>query len=61
MSRAVRKRLFLLAGAGWLVLALAAVRPLADALALLDLAGSIGIDFPTLSDKNDRKQVDGRL
>ena len=42
-------------------LALAAVRPLADALALLDLAGSIGIDFPTLSDKNDRKQVDGAL
>jgi ribonuclease G len=42
-------------------LALAAVEPLADALARLDLAGSIGIDFPTLSDKNDRKQVDGAL
>ncbi len=42
-------------------LALAAIRPLADALARLDLAGSIGIDFPTLPDKNDRKQVDGAL
>jgi ribonuclease G len=42
-------------------LALAAVEPLADALARLDLAGSIGIDFPTLTDKNDRKQVDGAL
>lgn len=42
-------------------LALAAVEPLADALARLDLAGSIGIDFPTLSDKDDRKKVDGAL
>lgn len=42
-------------------LALAAVEPLADMLARLDLAGSIGIDFPTLTDKNDRKQVDGAL
>lgn len=42
-------------------LALAAVEPLAQALARLDLAGSIGIDFPTLTDKNDRKQVDGAL
>ena len=42
-------------------LALAAVEPLAEALARLDLAGSIGIDFPTLPDKNDRKQVDGAL
>lgn len=42
-------------------LALAAIQPLADALARLDLAGSIGIDFPTLPDKNDRKQVDGAL
>lgn len=42
-------------------LALAAVQPLARALARLDLAGSIGIDFPTLPDKNDRKQVDGAL
>ena len=42
-------------------LALAAVEPIAQALARLDLAGSIGIDFPTLTDKNDRKQVDGAL
>lgn len=42
-------------------LALAAVEPLAGALARLDLAGSIGIDFPTLPDKNDRKQIDGAL
>lgn len=42
-------------------LALAAIGPLADTLARLDLAGSIGIDFPTLSDKADRKQVDGAL
>lgn len=42
-------------------LALAAIEPLADMLARLDLAGSIGIDFPTLTDKNDRKQVDGAL
>lgn len=42
-------------------LALAAVEPIADALARLDLAGSIGIDFPTLPDKNDRKQVDSAL
>ncbi|WP_296678952.1 ribonuclease [Novosphingobium sp.] len=42
-------------------LALAAVAPLADALARLDLAGSIGIDFPTLPDKDDRKRIDGAL
>ena len=42
-------------------LALAAIDPLAAALARLDLAGSIGIDFPSLPDKNDRKQVDGAL
>lgn len=42
-------------------LALAAIEPLADLLARLDLAGSIGIDFPTLSDKDDRKKVDGAL
>jgi len=42
-------------------LALAAVEPLAHMLARLDLVGSIGIDFPTLTDKNDRKQVDGAL
>jgi ribonuclease G len=42
-------------------LALAAIDPIAAALSRLDLAGSIGIDFPTLSDKDDRKQVDGAL
>ncbi|MEQ1641291.1 MAG: ribonuclease [Novosphingobium sp.] len=42
-------------------LALAAIDPLAAALARLDLAGSIGIDFPSLPDKADRKQVDGAL
>lgn len=42
-------------------LALAAVEPIAAALARLDLAGSIGIDFPTLSDKGDRKQLDSAL
>ena len=42
-------------------LALTAVEPIAEALARLDIAGSIGIDFPTLPDKNDRKQIDGAL
>lgn len=42
-------------------LALAAIEPLADTLARFDLAGSIGIDFPTLPDKDDRKKVDGAL
>ena len=42
-------------------LALAAIDPIAAALARLDLAGSIGIDFPTLPDKGDRKQVDSAL
>ncbi len=42
-------------------LALAAIEPLAAAFARLDLAGSIGIDFPTLPDKSERKQVDGAL
>ena len=42
-------------------LALAAIDPLAAMLARLDLAGSIGIDFPTLPDKGDRKQVDSAL
>lgn len=39
-------------------LALAAVKPLAETIARLDLAGSIGIDFPTLPEKADRKAVD---
>jgi hypothetical protein len=42
-------------------LALAAVEPVAQAIGWLDLAGSIGIDFPTLSAKADRQAVDGAL
>jgi hypothetical protein len=42
-------------------LALAAVEPLAQHLRLLDLTGSIGIDFPTLAAKPDRKAVDEAL
>jgi ribonuclease G len=42
-------------------LALAAVRPLAEALRRFDLGGSIGIDFPTLSTREDRRVVDEAL
>ena len=42
-------------------LALAAVPSVARAIRLLDLAGSIGIDFPTLSEKADRRAVDEAL
>ncbi len=42
-------------------LSLAAVPALAAALARLDLAGSIGIDFPTLAAKADRQAVDAAL
>ncbi|MEO0063189.1 MAG: hypothetical protein RLZZ08_1749 [Pseudomonadota bacterium] len=42
-------------------LALAAVRPLADALRRFDIGGSIGIDFPTLAAKDDRRAVDTAL
>lgn len=42
-------------------LGLAAVVPLADAIGRLDLAGSIGIDFPTLERKEDRRAVDEAL
>lgn len=42
-------------------LALAAVPALAEAIGRFDLAGSIGIDFPTLSDKADRRDVDTAL
>lgn len=38
-------------------LALAAVEPLAHAIRRFDLGGSIGIDFPTLAAKADRKAV----
>ena len=42
-------------------LAVAAVRPLAAALRQFDLGGSIGVDFPTLQAKADRKAVDAAL
>ncbi len=42
-------------------LALAAVAPLAEALRRFDIGGSIGIDFPTLADKTDRRAVDEAL
>ena len=42
-------------------LSLAAVPAIAAALARLDLAGSIGIDFPTLPAKADRQAVDTAL
>ena len=42
-------------------LALAAVGEIATALRQFDLGGSIGIDFPTLQAKEDRKAVDAAL
>lgn len=42
-------------------LALAAVEPLALALRQFDLGGSIGVDFPTVETKGDRKAVDAAL
>ena len=42
-------------------LSLAAVPAISAALARLDLAGSIGIDFPTLAAKADRQAVDTAL
>ena len=42
-------------------LALAAVAPLAEALLRFDVGGSVGIDFPTLADKADRRTVDEAL
>lgn len=42
-------------------LALAAVGPLAQALRRFDVGGNIGIDFPTLQAKADRRAVDDAL
>jgi len=42
-------------------LALAAVEPLAHAIRRFDLGGPIGIDFPTLEAKADRRAVDEAL
>ena len=42
-------------------LALAAVPAIAASVMRLDLAGSIGIDFPTLADKADRRAADEAL
>lgn len=40
------------------LLALSAVTPIAESIGRFDLSGSIGIDFPTLQAKTDRKAVD---
>jgi len=42
-------------------LALAAVKPLAHAIRRFDLGGSIGVDFPTLPQKSERRAVDDAL
>jgi hypothetical protein len=42
-------------------LALAAVPAIAEAVGIFDLAGSIGIDFPSLERKGDRRTVDEAL
>lgn len=42
-------------------LGLAAIPAIAKALRWLDIGGSIGIDFPTLSAKQDRKELDKAL
>jgi hypothetical protein len=42
-------------------LAMAAIPAIASAVRRFDLAGSLGIDFPTLADKADRRAVDEAL
>ena len=42
-------------------LAIASVEPLANAFRRFDLGGSLGIDFPTLEAKGDRRAVDEAL
>jgi hypothetical protein len=42
-------------------LALASIAPLAGALRRFDLGGSVGVDFPTLDAKADRRAVDEAL
>ncbi|CCA93638.1 ribonuclease E/G [Novosphingobium sp. PP1Y] len=42
-------------------LALAAIPAIAKAIGQFDLAGSIGIDFPSLERKDDRREVDDTL
>jgi hypothetical protein len=42
-------------------LALASIPPIATAIRRFDLAGSIGVDFPTLADRGDRRAVDEAL
>jgi hypothetical protein len=42
-------------------LSLAAIPAICDALRWFDLGGSIGIDFPTIDSKQDRKSVDSAL
>jgi len=42
-------------------LALAAIPVITKGIRQFDLGGSIGIDFPTIPEKSDRRQVDGSL